>query len=137
MEEIKPESRFGIPHNWIDTRVGIKERRFVDFSTKPFDLAIDGSKKALDSAGIRPEDIDLIIFCGIDRDYIEPSTAHVVQHTLGSRAICMDVSNACQGIISGISVADAMIGSGSIETALICSGETASHGIQKLLFDSK
>ena len=133
MEEIKSETRFGIPHNWIDTRVGIKERRFVDSKTKPSDLAIEASRKAINSAGIRSQDIDLIIFCGIDRDYIEPSTAHVVQHTLGSRAICMDVSNACQGIISGISVADAMIGSGSIGTALICSGETASHGIKQFI----
>lgn len=133
MEEIKSESRFGIPHNWIDTRIGIKERRFVDSNTKPSDLAIDASRKALNSAGIMAEDLDLIIFCGIDRDYIEPSTAHVVQNALGTRAICMDVSNACQGIISGLSVADAMIGAGNIETALVCSGETASHGIKQFI----
>ena len=66
MEEIKSETRFGIPHNWIDTRVGIKERRFVDSKTKPSDLAIEASRKAINSAGIRSQDIDLIIFCGID-----------------------------------------------------------------------
>lgn len=133
MEEIKSEARFGIPHNWIDTRVGIIERRFVSPGTKPSDLAVEASIQALNEASTKPEDIDLIIFCGIDRDYIEPSTAHVVQSSLGSRAVSLDVSNACQGIISGISLADSMIASGNIKTALICSGETASHGIKQFI----
>jgi len=133
MEEINSESRFGIPHNWIDTRVGIVERRFASSETRPSELAINASIQALEAPNIKPEYIDLIIFCGIDRDYIEPSTAHVVQHKLGSRAICLDVSNACQGIISGMTLADSMIASGAVETALVCSGETASHGIKQFI----
>lgn len=133
MEEIKSEKRFGIPHNWIDTRVGIINRRYVSSDTKPSDLAIEASIKALSQANINPEYLDLIIYCGIDRDYVEPSTAHVVQYALSSKAICMDISNACQGMISGMSVADAMISSGAVESVLICSGETPSKVVKQFI----
>ena len=93
MEEISSESRFGIPHNWIDTRVGIVNRRFVDSDIEPSDLAREASTMALERAGLKAEYLDLIIYCGIDRNYVEPATAHIIQHELGSRAICLDVGH--------------------------------------------
>lgn len=133
MEEIESESRFGIPHNWIDTRVGIINRRYANDDVEPSDLAVDASTKALQRASISPEHIDLIIYCGIDRNFVEPATAHIVQRELSSRAICMDITNACQGMISGMSVADSMISNGSIETALICSGEIPSRVVKQFI----
>jgi 3-oxoacyl-[acyl-carrier-protein] synthase-3 len=64
---------------------------------------------------------------------MEPGTAHVVQKNIGSRAVCMDVTNACQGIISGMSVADAMIASGAVDSAMVCSGELASKSVKHFL----
>ena len=133
MEEIQSESRFGIPHNWIDTRVGIINRRYAAQDTEPSELAVKASLVALDKASIKPEYLDLIIYCGIDRNYIEPATAHIVQRELGSRAICLDVTNACQGIVTGLSIADSMIANGSVESVLICSGETPSKVVKQFI----
>lgn len=133
MEEIQAEKRFGIPLNWVDKKIGIEERRVADEGTLPSDLATSAAIEALKNASINPEHISLIIYCGIEKDFMEPGTAHVVQKNLGSNAVCMDVTNACQGIISGISVADSMIGSGCIDNALICSGELASKSVKKFL----
>jgi 3-oxoacyl-[acyl-carrier-protein] synthase-3 len=133
MEEIEAEKRFGIPLNWVDRKIGIVERRFADSRSEPSDLATEASISALARASIDPRHLDMIIYCGIEKDFMEPSTAHIIQKKLGSAAVCMDVSNACQGIISGMTVADALIANGSIETALICSGEQASKVVKQFI----
>ena len=137
MEEIEAERRFGIPLNWVDRRIGIVERRFADGRAEPSDLATAASVNALSRAGIEARHLDMIIYCGIEKDFMEPSTAHIIQKKLGSDAVCMDVSNACQGIISGMTVADSLIASGSIETALICSGEKASKVVKQFMHKIK
>ena len=119
MEEIEAERRFGIPLNWVDRRIGIVERRFADGRAEPSDLATAASVNALSRAGVEARHLDMIIYCGIEKDFMEPSTAHIIQKKLGSDAVCMDVSNACQGIISGMTVADSLIASGSIDHALL------------------
>lgn len=133
MEEIQAEKRFGIPLNWVDKRIGIVERRFAACNAQPSDLATEASIDALAKAGIAPQHLDMIIYCGIEKDFMEPSTAHIIQKKLASGAVCMDVSNACQGIISGMTVADSLIATGSIETALICSGERASRVVKQFI----
>lgn len=133
MEEVQSEKRFGIPLDWVDRRIGIVERRFADSRTEPSDLATRASITALEKAGIEPKHLDMIIYCGIEKDFMEPSTAHIVQKKLNSGAVCMDVSNACQGVVSGMTVADSLIANGSIETALICSGERASRVVKQFI----
>ncbi len=133
MEEIQAEKRFGIPLNWVDRRIGIVERRFADSRAEPSDLATRASITALAKAGIEPKHLDMIIYCGIEKDFMEPSTAHIIQKKLGCDAVCMDVSNACQGVVSGMTVADALISTGAIETALICSGERASKVVKQFI----
>lgn len=133
MEEIQAETRFGLPIDWVDTRVGVVERRYAAVGTLPSDLATDAARNALADAGISSEHLGLIVYCGIEKDYMEPGTAHIVQKNLGSKAVCMDVTNACQGLISGISVADAMIASGAVDSALVCSGELASKSVRLFL----
>jgi len=133
MSEIQSDTRFGIPINWVDTRIGVEERRVAIEGTLPSDLATEAAINALADAGINAEHISMIIYCGIEKDYMEPGTAHIVQRNLGARGVCMDVSNACQGIISGISVADSMIASGAIDNALVCSGELASKSVKHFL----
>jgi 3-oxoacyl-(acyl-carrier-protein) synthase III len=133
MEEIQAEKRFGIPLNWVDRRIGIVERRFAACTAEPSDLATEASRTALAKAGVDPRHLDMIIYCGIEKDYMEPSTAHIIQKKLESDAVCMDVSNACQGVVSGMTVADALISNGSIETALICSGERASKVVKQFI----
>lgn len=134
MEEIHSEKRFSIPHNWVDRRIGIVERRFADPATRPSDLASEAAANALSKAGIDPSELDLILYAGIEKDFMEPSTAHVVQTKLGApNATCADVSNACQGVISGMTFADSLIANGSIDTALICAGEQASKVVKAFI----
>lgn len=119
-------NRFDIPHNFINDKLGIIERRFADQNMEPSDLANIAAEKALASANMQPNEIDLVVYCGITRNWEEPATAHSVQDFLGIDADCFDVSNACHGIVNGISIADSMIASGAINTALLVTGEMPS-----------
>lgn len=129
-EELMHEAqsrKFGVPETFLSRASGIKTRRFSNDSESFADLAIYASKAAIDDAGIDPLDIDMVLFCGIDRDCPEPSTAHIVQKEIGAiNADCLDISNACLGILNGLSVANSYIGVGSAENVLICTGEKPS-----------
>jgi 3-oxoacyl-[acyl-carrier-protein] synthase III len=127
MAEVK-SARFGIPEDYISRHIGIMERRVAEPGQQPSDLATLASESALLDADAKADEIDLIIFAGITRDYEEPSTAHNVQHKLGAtRATCLDVSNACLGVMTGLSIADAYIRSRMANTVLVCTGETLSR----------
>jgi 3-oxoacyl-[acyl-carrier-protein] synthase-3 len=127
MDEVKPE-RFGIPSGFIENRIGIIERRISDAEILPSDMAIQAGNVALQDAGINPQDIDCVIFCGIDGDWCEPATAHRVQAKLNLiNAFCFDTSNACNGFMTGLLLADSMIKAGQIETALVVTGEKSSR----------
>ena len=120
-------SRFGTSESYISKRIGIIERRIADEITNPSDMAILASEEALKDARLNPLDIDLIIYCGIDKDWQEPATAHRVQVEIGaSRASCFDVSNACHGFMTGISIADSFIQQGAANRVLVCTGEKPS-----------
>ncbi|MCZ6802918.1 MAG: hypothetical protein O7D86_03005 [Proteobacteria bacterium] len=126
LEEVKSE-RLGIPVTWLEENVGIYERRVVPAESKPSDLAIPAAKVALADVNIAAADLDMIIFCGIEGDWMEPATAHLIQAVLESTAVCFDLSNACHGFMNGLSVADAMIGTGNVETVLVVIGEMATY----------
>jgi len=132
MQEIDSRNRFGIPYDWLERVTGIRERRIAPEHMLPSDLAVAAGKEALERAGLRAEDVDAVIFTGVIRDYIEPSTAHVVQHKLGARnALAFDVSNACHGFINGIHVMDALIATGQVRRGLIVAGEPSSRYTRK------
>lgn len=137
MRSFDCEKRFGVSAQWLERVVGVRERRVAEPGAMPSDLATKATLHALENSGVDPRDIGLIIFCGIERDYAEPSTAHVVQHHIGARgAFCFDVSNACHGFVNGLHIADQMLAAGNIEHALICTGELpteqAMRGLERL-----
>ena len=119
--------KFGVPETFLARASGIRQRRFSEEHESFSDLAIYASRQAIDDAAIDPLEIDMILFCGIDRDCPEPSTAHIVQREIGAcNAECLDISNACLGALNGLSVANAYIGVGGAETVLVCTGEKPS-----------
>lgn len=126
MAETRPQ-RMGFNSDLISSLLGIREVRHAADVEPPSTLAIKAAEKLLAKTPLRPDQLGLIVFCGIDRDYCEPSTAHVVQAKLGAGGICFDISNACLGFMSGIQVAAAMIGAGIVEYALVCTGERPSE----------
>ena len=75
-----------------------------------WDFALKAGKKALDAAGVDPEDIDLLIYAGVGRGWIEPATANLFQHELGlARATCFDVMDACASWIRSLSIAKSFL----------------------------
>ena len=122
--ELNTKERFGVPHTLLRRTLGVVQRRVAPPDAKPSDLACPAAQEALERAALHPKDIDLLIFAGMNRDCIEPSTAHRVADRIGAkRAVCLDLSNACHGFMNGIHYANALIRIGDIKYALICTGE--------------
>ncbi|PIP21063.1 MAG: 3-oxoacyl-ACP synthase [Candidatus Omnitrophica bacterium CG23_combo_of_CG06-09_8_20_14_all_40_11] len=112
---------------WITTRTGIKERRIVSSHEAASDLAINAVKEALKDAGIKPQDLDLIIVATITPDMQFPSTACLVQAAFGAKnAVCFDISAACAGFVYAIIVAQQFIARGTYKNALVVGTEVLS-----------
>lgn len=123
--EIKSEQQYNLPTNWMSATMGIDERRVAPSDAKPSDLAIPAARNALESLdGVNLQEIDLVIFCGIERDNPEPATAHVIQSKLGLNARhAFDIANACFGFVDGMQVAANYIACGITKYALVVTGE--------------
>lgn len=134
-EEFNSELRYGTPVNWMSERMGILERRVAPVDATPSSLAIPACEEALANIPDVPlDEIDMVIFCGIERDQPEPATAHVIQDKLGLNAkYAYDIANACFGFVNGIEMADQFIRSGSVRYALICTGETPTKVLSSVL----
>lgn len=109
--------------------VGIKERRWWPEDVHFTDAAAEAGRRALVDAGIKPEQVGLMVNTSVSRDHLEPSTAVRIHDTLGlpRSASNFDVTNACLGFVNGMQIAAAMIDSGQIEYALIVNAETTRH----------
>ncbi|HVP36356.1 MAG TPA: beta-ketoacyl-ACP synthase III, partial [Terriglobales bacterium] len=112
---------------WITTRTGIKERRIADNGTAASDLSFEATKKAMEEAKIKPEELDLILIGTVTPDYLLPSTACILQDKLGAKnAAVMDIVAACSGFLYGLSVAQSFIYSGKYKTILVIGVEVLS-----------
>lgn len=132
-KEIDSE-RYGLPVTWMSDEMGIIERRMSNDDTVPSELAIPAAQKALDTCGINKDHIDLIIFCGIERDRPEPATAHIIQDQLGLKAEhVFDVANACYGFMDGVCIASNFIRSKLVRYALIVTGEVPTRVLRSFV----
>ncbi len=112
---------------WITARTGIKERRIASEDESTSDLAVKAALKAIDSAGITKEDIDVIIVATMSPDQPTPATACGVQAKLGVKNIpSFDISAACSGFIYGLSIAYGYINSGLYKNVLLIGAEKMS-----------
>lgn len=124
LDELDARSRFGVPHNWIDRVLGIRERRVAPPDMRPSEMAVRAARDALDRAGVHARDIDAVIYTGMSRDCVEPATAHMVQKAIGARdAVCFDLTNACHGFMNGIHVLDMLVATGQARRGLVVTGE--------------
>ncbi len=108
---------------WITERTGIKERRIGGTTSE---LAIAAGAQALERAGLRGEDIDLLVLSTTTADAIVPGTSATVQNALGTTGGAFDVNAACSGFVYGLVVAHGMVMAGSKRVLLIGS-ETLSR----------
>jgi len=114
--------------DWIVERTGIHARYFAEDGVKTSDLAISAARHALEAAGRKADEIDLIIVATSTPDMVFPSTACIVQAGLGaSRCQAFDLQAVCSGFVYGLTVADAMIRSGAATKALVIGAEIFSR----------
>jgi len=133
-ERVVPNSYFekivDTTNEWIITRTGIKERRMIMPGEALSDLATPAAQRAIEMAGISPEDLDLIIVGTSTPDMLSPSSACIIQHKLkNKKAVAFDVNAACPGFIYGLSIAEKFIQDGSHEYGLVIGSEIVSNRI--------
>lgn len=113
---------------WITTRTGIKERRIAADGEYTSTFAAEAARRAMDMAGVHPEEIDLIILGTITPDFPFPATACIVQDLIGAvNATAFDISAACSGFIYGLSIAEKYLRSGSVKKILVIGSEVLSR----------
>ncbi|MDO9437410.1 beta-ketoacyl-ACP synthase III [Hydrogenophaga sp.] len=113
---------------WIVERTGIRARHFVADGVYASDLAVDACRKAMEAAGVEAGEIDLIIVATSTPDMVFPSTAAILQHKLGIAGCpVFDVQAVCSGFIYALTVADALIRSGTSRKALVVGSEIFSR----------
>jgi 3-oxoacyl-[acyl-carrier-protein] synthase-3 len=122
--------------DWIVERTGIRARHFADDGVKTSDLAFQASLRALQAAGLQPQDIDLIIVATSTPDMVFPSTACILQYKLSQTSPeaagilgvpAFDVQAVCAGFVYALGVADAMLRAGSARRALVVGAEVFSR----------
>ena len=113
---------------WIVERTGIKARHFAAPDVCSSDLALEAARRALDAAGLSAQDIDLIIVATSTPDMVFPSTACILQHKLGANGgAAFDVQAVCSGFVYALTVADALIKTGTATKALVIGAEVFSR----------
>jgi 3-oxoacyl-[acyl-carrier-protein] synthase-3 len=114
--------------DWIVERTGIRARHFAADGMFASDLAAVACREAMAAAGVLPADIDLIIVATSTPDMVFPSTAALLQHKLGIAGCpVFDVQAVCSGFIYALTVADALIQSGTAHKALVVGSEVFSR----------
>src|SRR5437899_2992575 len=110
---------------WIRSRTGIRERRIAAPEETTCSLSVQAARAALDQAGVRAEDLDLIIVATCTPDYANmPATASLVQHALGaSRAGAFDLNAVCSGFIYALATGSQFISSGAYRSVLVIGAE--------------
>ncbi len=111
-------------NEWIVSRTGIKERRIASKDVASSDLGVEASKLAIKDAGLKPEDIDLIIAATITPDMTFPATGCIIQDKIGAKnAAAFDINAACSGFIFGIIMAKQFVNTGTYKHVLVVAAE--------------
>jgi 3-oxoacyl-[acyl-carrier-protein] synthase-3 len=112
---------------WIQRRTGIRERRIAAPEEQVADLAVPAGRMALTSAGLAPEELDMVIVATCSARDRCPSTASETAGRIGATsAVCFDVNNACAGFSTALGIADAAVQAGQARNALVIGAEKLS-----------
>jgi 3-oxoacyl-[acyl-carrier-protein] synthase III len=114
-------------NEWIMQRTGIRERHIVDAGVATSDLATEAARAAIERAGLKPADINLIIVGTVTPDMLFPSTACLVQTKIGAtHAWGFDLSAACSAFTYSLAVGAQMVSSGAVKNALVIGADVMS-----------
>jgi 3-oxoacyl-[acyl-carrier-protein] synthase-3 len=109
---------------WITQRTGIRERRVAEPEVAASDLALEASRKALEMAGMKVADLQLIIVATITPDTHCPAASNWLQAKLGAdQAVTFDVTAACSGFVFALNVAEQYLKAGTFQTILVVASE--------------
>lgn len=108
----------------IERLTGVRRRHVARDDQQASDLAVEAAH------GLDHSDVDLLVFASASQDMIEPATAHIVAAKLGLSCPVFDVKNACNSMLNGIQIAEALILTGAHRKVLVCSGEIPSRAIR-------
>ncbi len=117
--------------DWIRTRTGIQERRWVREGESGVEMGRKATDQALDMAGLSPADLDAIVYATSSPDHFAPGNGVYLQRMLGISTIpALDVRAQCSGFIYALSVADAWIRAGQYRNILVVGSEIQSTGLE-------
>jgi 3-oxoacyl-[acyl-carrier-protein] synthase-3 len=112
---------------WIRERSGVETRYFVEPGTATSDLGTAAARKALESAGVAKDEIDLVVFATMTPDHYFPGCGSILQAKLGLRPVpCFDIRQQCSGFLYGLQLVDAHVRSGLAKTVLLVGAEVHS-----------
>lgn len=115
---------------WIVTRTGIHERRWVDSGVGTSDISVKAAEKALEMAKVSAKDIDLVIMATLTSDYNFPGCAVQIQDKMGMDTIgAFDIKAACSAFVYGLSIGDQYIKTGQADNVLVIGAEIQSTGL--------
>jgi 3-oxoacyl-[acyl-carrier-protein] synthase III len=121
---------------WIRTRTGIQERRWVREGETGTELGYRASSQALDLAGLAPGDIDAIVYATSSPDHFAPGNGVFLQRMLGIGTIpAIDIRTQCSGFVYALSVADGWIRTGQYRRILVVGSEIQSTGLERSTAD--
>jgi 3-oxoacyl-[acyl-carrier-protein] synthase-3 len=116
---------------WIRTRTGIQERRWVRQGETGVDLGLAATQRALEMADLTPGSLDAIIYATSSPDHFAPGNGVYLQRMLGITTIpALDIRAQCSGFVYALSVADAWIRTGDYRHILVVGGEIQSTGLE-------
>jgi 3-oxoacyl-[acyl-carrier-protein] synthase-3 len=109
---------------WIRTRTGVERRHVVEPEQTTSDMCVEAAKKAMDAAGVKPQDIDMVITGTTTPDLIFPNISTIIQHRLGIPACtAFSLEAACTGFIYALTTADKFIKAGEAKCVLVMGAE--------------
>jgi 3-oxoacyl-[acyl-carrier-protein] synthase-3 len=111
---------------WIQSRSGIKSRRWAGEGESVVDMSVAAAGKALAAAGMSPDQIDCTIIATVSHPLQTPAAAAIVSDRLGTRGAAMDISAACAGFCYGVALGNDIIRGGSAEHVLVVGVERLS-----------
>lgn len=111
---------------WIRLHTGICQRHICTDETIT-DLCVESAKNALENAGVKPEELDLIICATLRGEFITPSQACVVQKEIGASCPAFDVNGACSGFMYALDVADGFFARNKVEKVLVIAADNLSN----------
>jgi acyl-CoA:acyl-CoA alkyltransferase len=127
--------RLRLPEGRLELMTGIRERRFWPADFPASAASAEAGKKLLAQTGLDPREIDLLAHCAVCRDRLEPATAAYAHRLigLGPHTQIFDLSNACLGLVNGLTVAGAMLESGQARRALLVAGENGRPLVERTI----